>query len=185
MRRVVLLLVAIFSATSLYAQSYLTARTVGAVEVELSVGLATASNRIASFGRSNPGVEVAAEVRYNFAQAPVDVGLSLSLCSFSRSRGTNEAVEKYNFDSQSLLVMADYNFFQGRRASLYVGGGAGIAWCSRFADDSRHGVAPCVMPRVGVELAERVRISLGYKFCERANSPLLLGVGFAFGGGKR
>ena len=185
MRRVILLLVAMLSTTSVFAQSYLTARTVGAVEVELSVGLATASNRVAAFGRSNPGVEVAAEVRYNFAQSPVDLGLSLSLCSFSRSRSTNSALEKYNFDSQSLLITADYNFFQTRRTSLYVGGGAGVAWCGRLADDTRHGVAPCVMPRVGVELAEHVRITLGYKFCERANNHLLLGVGFAFGGGKR
>ena len=67
------------------AQGYLSNRTVGAVEVELSVSLVTASNRIETFGRSNPGVGVAAEVRYNFAQAPVDLGLSFSLATFSRS----------------------------------------------------------------------------------------------------
>jgi opacity protein-like surface antigen len=118
------------------------------VEVELSVALVTASNRIETFGRSNPGVGVAAEVRYNFAQAPVDLGLNFSLATFSRSHSTREGVEKYNFDSQSLLLTADYNFFQGRMASLFVGCGAGISWCGRLVDNSRHGVAPCVVPRV-------------------------------------
>lgn len=167
------------------AQGYLSNRTVGAVEVELSVALVTASNRIETFGRSNPGVGVAAEVRYNFAQAPVDLGLNFSLSTFSRSHSTREGVAKYNFDSQSLLLTADYNFFQGRMASLFVGCGAGVSWCGRLADGSRHGVAPCVVPRVGVELSEHIRISLGYNFSERANSHLQLGVGFAFGGGKR
>lgn len=187
MRKIVLVCLAILATSHIgvSAQSYLSNRTVGAVEVELSVALATAANRVPEFGRCRQGVEVAAEVRYNFAKAPVDVGLNFSLCSFSRKNGTQENPKIYNFDSQSLLITADYNFFQGRRASLFVGGGAGVAWCGRLADGSRHGVAPCVMPRVGVELSEHVRISLGYKFTERANSHLQLGLGFAFGGGKR
>lgn len=167
-----------------YAQSYLK-RTVGAVEVDLSVGLVTATNKMVDFGRSRQGVEVGAEVRYNFYQAPVDLGLQFSLCTFNRGERTNNTASNYSFNSQTLLITSDYNFFQTRLASLFVGMGAGCAWNNINQDNTRSGFNPCVAPRIGVEIANHLRITATYKFYEKANNHLLLSVGFAFGGGKR
>lgn len=119
MRRfwVILLGVITLSATTASAQSYLSERKVGAVEVELGVGLATAANRISHFGESRQGVEVSAEVRYNFSQTPLDIGVHFGLCSFTRTQQLGNYSSKHDFDSQMLMVVSDYNFFQGRLAS--------------------------------------------------------------------
>ena len=182
---VILLGLTTLSAATASAQSYLTKRTVGAVEVELGVGLATAANSISQFGKARQGVEVNAEVRYNFHQAPIDLGLHFGLCSFTRSSHVGNYASKHNFDSQSLMIVSDYNFFQGRMASLFVGAGAGVAWNNLNADGTKSGFNACVMPRIGVELSNHVRITAAYKFYERANNHLVLSVGFAFGGGER
>ena len=187
MRKILAILVALLTlgATTASAQSYLTKRTVGAVEVELGVGLATAANSISQFGKARQGVEVNAEVRYNFHQAPIDLGLHFGLCSFTRSHQLGNYASKHNFDSQTLMAVTDYNFFQGRMASLFVGAGAGVAWNNLNADGTKSGFHACVMPRIGVELSNHVRITAAYKFYEKANNHLVLSVGFAFGGGTR
>lgn len=187
MRRfwVILLGVITLSATTVSAQSYLTERKVGAVEVELGVGLATAANRISHFGESRQGVEVSAEVRYNFSQTPLDIGVHFGLCSFTRTQQLGNYSSKHDFDSQMLMVVSDYNFFQGRLASLFIGAGAGVAWNNLNANATKSGFNACVMPRIGVELSNHVRITAAYKFYEKANNHLVLSVGFAFGGGTR
>ena len=187
MRKIILFIAifALFSPINSSAQSWLKNRTVGAVEVELGVGLATAANNISHFGKTRAGVDVNAEVRYNFSKVPVDLGLYFSLCTFKRGVQIGDTAKSYNFDSQNLLVTSDYNLFQGRLASLFVGAGAGVAWSSLTMDSSRYGFNFCVMPRVGVELSQHIRITAAYKFYEKANNHLVISLGYAFGGGKR
>ena len=43
----------------------------------------------------------------------------------------------------------------------------------------------CVMPRVGCECWNRLRVTLGYTCTERANRHLSLTFGIAIGGGRR
>lgn len=188
MRKILNLVVAVVllsMATKAAAQDGYVVRDVGAVEVELSVGLATAANSMPRFGESHEGVDAGVEVRYNFAAAPVDLGLSLSVCTMSRGDNIANIVQSYKFVSESLLLTSDYNFLQGRSVSPFVGLGVGVAWCDINADGSKHGTHFALMPRAGVELSHHVRITLGYKIFEKANNHLVLSVGFAFGGGKR
>ncbi len=184
-RLIALFIVVIMAVPTVLAQSWLKNRTVGAVEFEIGVGLATAANKISNFGENKQGVDANVEVRYNFAKVPVDLGLYFSLCSQYRVAQIAGGISKRTFDSQNLLITSDYNLFQGRIASLFMGAGAGVAWSGRMADDSRYGFHFCAMPRVGVEIANSLRITVAYKFYERANNHLLLSVGIAFGGGKR
>ena len=85
MKRFLVVVVALFTlTTTASAQSYLAPRSVGALEAELGVGLATAATDISAFGKMRQGVEVWAEARYNFGKTPVDLGVHFGLCSFSR-----------------------------------------------------------------------------------------------------
>lgn len=186
MRKLLLVFVAIlFVAVDAEAQRYYVERTVSAVEVDLSVGLATAANKMPAYGRSRQGVDAGVEVRYNFAAQPVDIGLNVSLCSMYRGTTIHNTLYSYKFISENLLVTSDYNFFQGRAVSPFVGLGVGVAWSDINADGTKHGTHFAVMPRVGVELSHHVRISVAYKIFDKANNHLAISLGYAFGGGRR
>ena len=186
MKRFLVVVVALFAlTTTASAQSYLAPRSVGALEAELGVGLATAATDISAFGKMRQGVEVWAEARYNFGKTPVDLGVHFGLCSFSRVHRQGNFVSSHSFDSQTLMAVAGYNFFQGRIVSIYLGAGAGMAWNNINADGTKNGFNACVMPRIGVELANHLRITAAYKFYEKANNHLTISVGFVFGGGNR
>lgn len=160
-------------------------RTVRALELDFSVGLATAAKDMPIYGPSREGVDAAIELRYNFAAAPVDLGLGVSLCSMYRGTSIGNVIRSYKFVSENLLVTTDYNFFQGRMVSPFVGFGMGVAWSDVNADNSPHGAHFAFMPRVGVELWRHVRVTVAYKAFEKANNHLTISLGYAFGGGKR
>ena len=69
--------------------------------------------------------------------------------------------------------------------SPFVGVGLGVAWSEVNADNSPHGAHFAFMPRVGVEVARHIRVTVAYKVFEKANNHLAISVGYAFGGGKR
>lgn len=183
--RYILLVLAILLTTAVSAQSYLVKRTVGAVEGEIGVGLATAANKLSQFGETRQGVDAHVEVRYNFHQKPFDIGLHFGISSFRRGRYHQQGAALYKFDSQHLMAVSDYNFFQGRLVSVFMGVGVGAAWSGTIADGSGKGFNFCAMPRVGIELQNVVRIYASYKAYERANNHLVVGVGFVIGGRRR
>ncbi len=160
-------------------------RTVRALELELSVGLATAAKDMPVYGKSRQGVDAAIELRYNFAAAPVDLGLNVSLCSMYRGTSMANVTYSYKFISENLLVTTDYNFFQGRMVSPFVGFGMGVAWSEVNADNTPHGAHFAFMPRVGVELSRHIRVTVAYKIFEKANNHLAISLGYAFGGGRK
>ena len=182
---ILLLFLIALAPIDLSAQHYLKKRVVGAVEGDIGVGLATAANRFSNFGKARQGVDVNAEVRYNFHQAPVDLGVHFALCSFKRGESVKDMAKSYNFNSQNLLITSDYNLFQGNNISLFFGLGAGVAWSELTKDSTKYGFNFCAMPRIGVEFSHNIRITAAYKFFERANNHLTISVGFAIGGGRR
>ncbi len=187
MRKSVIAIIATFVLLSVdaSAQSDYVVRDVRPIEVELGVGLATAANRVAAFGKTRQGVDANIELRYNFESQPVDLGLYVSVCSFSRGEQIDNLAKNYKFVSENLFLTSDYNFFKGNKVSPYVGLGVGVAWSDINADGTRHGTHFAVMPRVGVELSHHLRVTVAYKIFERANNHLVLSLGYAFGGGLR
>lgn len=156
-----------------------------AVEVELGVGLATAANRLPAYGKSRQGVDANIELRYNFESQPVDLGLYTSVCSIYRVGRSGNFVSMHNFVSKNLLVTSDYNFCKGHGVSPFAGLGVGLAWSNINADSSPHGTHLAIMPRVGVELSNKLRITVAYKLFDRANNHLTFSLGYLFGGGAR
>ena len=187
MRKSIIALIAAFVLIGVdaSAQYDYVARDVRPIEVEFGVGLATAANRVAAFGKTRQGVDANIELRYNFESQPVDLGLYVAVCSFSRGEQIGSYAKSYKFVSENLLLTSDYNFFKGSNVSPFVGLGLGVAWSDINADGSRKGTHFAVMPRVGVELSHHLRITLAYKIFERANNHLTLSLGYAFGGGRR
>ena len=186
MKRITIIIAIIVASltTNATAQRYVV-RDVAAIEFELNVGLATAANQMPQYGNTRQGVDANIELRYNFATAPVDLGLYYSICSLRRGESVGNMAKNFAFDSQNLLVTSDYIFYQGRNVQPYAGLGVGLAWSDINTDGSIHGTHFAVMPRVGIEIVQRLRISLGYKLFDRANNHLVLGIGLVFGGGLR
>lgn len=187
MRKMIVAIVAIVVSmmAEVSAQSGYVVRDVGAVEVELGVGLATAANRMSEYGKSRQGVDANVELRYNFAAQPVDLGLYASVCSIYRCDRVGDYAKSYKFVSENLLLTSDYNFFQGGKVSPFVGLGVGVAWSDIAANDRNGGTHFTFMPRVGVELSHHLRLTVSYKVFDRANNHLTLSLGYAFGGGRR
>lgn len=91
----------------------------------------------------------------------------------------------------SLMAVADYNLHLTPKVALFAGAGIGGAYVLRTAEGavsdtpSSDCAAFCVMPRVGCECWNRLRVALGYTCTERANRHLSLTFGIAIGGGRR
>lgn len=187
MRKMIVAIVAIVASMMVEAsaQSGYVIRDVGAVEVELGVGLATVANSMPEYGKARPGVDANVEVRYNFAAQPVDLGLYASVCSIYRGDMVGDVARSYKFVSKNLMLTSDYNFFQGGKVSPYIGFGVGVAWSDIAANNREGGTNFVVMPRAGIELSHHVRLTVSYKIFDRANNHLTLSLGYAFGGGRR
>lgn len=131
----------------------------------------------------------AAEGRYNFRRIPFDAGLRLGGSCYSRLAAG--VCSKDPFMMFSLMAVADYNLHLTPKVALFAGAGIGGAYVLRTAEGavsdtpSSDCAAFCVMPRVGCECWNRLRVTLGYTCTERANRHLSLTFGIAIDGGRR
>lgn len=160
----------------------------GRFEGEVALGAVLGYSRLPGFDNNAVGICASVEARYNFRQAPFDVGLRAGGSWYSRQ--APGVCTPDPFAAGSLMAVADYNLFLTRNLTLFAGIGAGGIAC-RPAYDVQHG-APndwsirfCAMPRLGCECWNRLRITLGYLCTERANRHLSLTFGIAIGGGRR
>ncbi len=161
----------------------------GRFEGEVAVGATFGYASLGSFDNDAAGFCLVAESRYNFRRTPFDVGLRLGGACYSRLAAG--VCSKDPFMSFSLMAVADYNLHLTPKAALFVGAGIGGAYVFRTAEGavsdtpSSDCAAFCVMPRVGCECWNRLRVTLGYMCTERANRHLSLTFGIAIGGSSR
>ena len=144
----------------------------GHFEGEVAAGATFGYASLGSFDNDAAGFCLAAEGRYNLR-------LAAGVCS------------KDPFMMFSLMAVADYNLHLTPKVALFAGAGIGGAYVLRTAEGavsdtpSSDCAAFCVMPRVGCECWNRLRVTLGYTCTERANRHLSLTFGIAIGGGRR
>ena len=161
----------------------------GCFEGEVAVGATFGYASLGSFDNDAAGFCLVAESRYNFRRTPFDVGLRLGGSCYSRLAAG--VCSQDPFMMFSLMAVADYNLHLTPKVALFAGAGIGGAYVLRTAEGavsdtpSSDCAAFCVMPRVGCECWNRLRVTLGYMCTERANRHLSLTFGIAIGGGRR
>ena len=165
MNKVVLLLAFLFLSTIGFAQTR--ERSVTAIEVEPGIGLYRGYTTLSL------------EARYNF-KSPWDIGLRESLENCFTDGGN--ALGTYD-------IVGDYNFKRGENLSLFVGAGIGLTTYDYYAHQisayKRHTMFH-FMPRVGVEIMNRVRVSTYLNTYGDKNESCGVGLsaGVVFGGSR-
>lgn len=192
MKRFVTFLCALLCTMISFAQE----RDIRAIEVEIGAGMTFGASKLekAGFTKTKIGETGFVELRYNFKQAPVDLGLHIGGAIFGRT--VKNTGDKLNFSSGNFMVTSDYNFrFWNPNYTVFAGVGVGLAKFGNSAQteyrgdgvyvDNGSNSSVCFMPRVGVELWQHLRLTLSYVIEERANSHFNLTVGVAIGGGGK
>ncbi|MCM1218769.1 MAG: hypothetical protein NC548_30155 [Lachnospiraceae bacterium] len=186
-----LLLFTLFGILTTSAQQ----REVRAIEVELGVGMTSGAVRLQSVGfdKNRTGETGFIEIRYNWKRLPIDVGFHIGGTIFGREM--RESGEKLNFSSGNFMLTSDYNYRRNSNCSLFAGLGIGMATFGNSAEmqyvgdggytDNGSSGSFCVMPRVGVELFHRLRLTCAYVIEEQANRHFSLTLGIAIGGGRK
>lgn len=164
-------------------------RVVKPVEVEIGAGMTFGSAKLTQMRAKNKiGTTAFAEVRYNFAQIPIDLGVRLAGTMFNREELDENT--KIKFKSGNIMAVADVNIFRKSNFSLFAGIGAGYALLDKgYNEEGIYNKSDskstfCYMPRAGVELWHHVRVTVSYIGGDKANRHLNLGLGIAFGGGR-
>ena len=166
MKRVILPIALLLLSVMSFAQKH--ERKVTAIEIEPSVG---------TYGTLT---SLAIEARYNF-KSQWDVGLRECL-DYCFTLGGGDCPITYD-------IVADYNFRQGKNLSIFVGAGFGFTTSDHY-NPFNYGYGRYstfhFMPRVGMELLNRVRLTAYYNTYNHKDEAggLGLSAGFVFGGSK-
>lgn len=135
-------------------------------------------------GKSCGSFEMKMELRHNLENSPLDLGV------YFATGGPVDGVS-YGLDNKDhlkevttyMLPVIHYNFRRGKRLSYFVGGGIGML-ASRSNGNTQGGAT--VMPKAGIELFNRLRISADYKLnIQGEYNYATLSAGFVFGGGRK
>lgn len=168
---------------------------IGRVEGELGTGVVFGADKL-NFDDSNTGGTFQVELRYNLRRIPLDVGLQIGGTIFQR---TSDYAGVLKFKTWNVTVVSDYNFRQCKPVSFFAGLGVGYAALDNSSPivfensqpnwggfSAGHKTASiCIMPRAGVELWHRLRLTCFYKWEEKANRHFGVTLGIVFGGGCR
>lgn len=180
-------------------------REVRAIEGEIGFGIRFGAPKL-GFDETI-GFTCQIEMRYNLPRLPLDFGIQASMGTLNRFRSPiDPSLPSWLRDddvwikSWNVLVVSDYTWRRTKRVSFFAGLGLGYAhfdatapiseyvsedpyYYALSAGDPKNGI--CVMPRIGIEFFHHLRLTLDYKFQERANRHFNISIGGVFGGGKK
>ena len=170
-------------------------RQVGRFEGEIGGGISFGADKL-NFDKNKLGATFYTEARYNMQRVPLDVGVQVGGTIFHR-----ESVNagQLKFKTWNVMAVTDYNLQRHKKISFFAGIGLGYASLDHSApitfDDSQPNWGGfstgtktgsfCFMPRIGVEVLHHLRVTIDYKFQEKANRHFGLTLGVVFGGGRR
>ncbi len=194
MRYTLIIIAMALCATCLYASDDMR-RWEGEVFAGPNIGIGKTDERYAYYSHiedSHPliGYALGLEARYNFEKLPLDVGLRFA---FSKT-GYNEewksdgdlpsGYEPYDYWSKEyynsfvLAAVGDWKFNLRKNLTPFVGAGLGVA----FNELHYHNMAkPFIMPRVGFNVKDFLRVSLSANFSDMVHNNMALTVGYLFG----
>ena len=142
------------------------------------------------FSGNKSSADLYAELRYSIKQSPFEVGLYVgeNLLLRESLRGNN-----YDFFSTNIMLTSNYNHVLNDKFTLFGGVGVGMCTIDSSADieiegsdmfseaysDNGPSGSFAFMPRVGVQFW-KLRLTMGYKFQEKANRHAFATLGFSF-----
>lgn len=151
-------------------------------------------------GSNKAFITMGVSLSYNLPTIPVDCGVFLQLdCSrhefFHSESWYEDGVEvgrySYNLNQNNrtltLGVVGNYNFRRCSKVNPYAGLGIGVGFNDAVGDVvfPSKGTSLVVMPRVGVEFWQLIRLTAYATICRTGYNCAGLTVGFSFGGRVR
>lgn len=151
----------------------------------VSLGTSAELDEYSSAMHSKPliGYALGAEARYNFSSLPIDVGLQAAFSKIGHNvEWMGNGAEYWNKEysnSISLAAIGDWTFNKGRIVAPFVGAGVGVAFNEyHWSNEAK----PLFMPRAGISIRDKFRISLAAHISDQAHNSMLLSFGYSFGG---
>ena len=194
-KELLLILIICLAASPILGQNQ---RSVSLIEFELGVGAKASPNvSVIDFNsfsavksdKTNIGAALFMEARVNIPSTAFDVGLQFSLHFFDREW---EGMMNRTYRFKSLTTYIDYNYRKWDNIVPFAGVGVGFSnvdlevdYAAPAANDVSNTNSACLNPRIGVEIYDRVRLTLDWKIMHKHFSQVGLSLGFVFGGGKR
>lgn len=150
------------------------------LEIEAKVGATFPVDKFV--GSKKLGPQFGLEGRWNFDK-PFDVGLEVYMGSAIRDyEGHTLSNRIFSF----LSVYGDYNFNRGSKVAPFVGVGIGDVKCDVIqGSEGREGMSLMVVPRVGVELWNHLRLTADLRLARKGYNTVGISIGYTFGGGRK
>lgn len=146
------------------------------VEGSISLGASFFEDSFYESTAGEIGLLSSVELRYNLRNVPMDVGVM----SMMDIRGGDCELCNGSWENNlSFLAVTDYNFRRGKSVSYFAGVGVGATFYN--VDTTKL----CIMPRVGMEFFNRMRLTMAYMAGPNAKNTLNLTLGVAIGGGRK
>lgn len=167
-------------------------------QVELGAGPTFGYSKVMGLSNNQAGATIFGEARYAFSKVPVSVGLQVATNLYARDyySGGDEitGASGIDFFSTNIMITGDYYLEVNDKINLFAG--AGLGYCKinnsknveisdadfgaiSVGDDGPSGTA-AFMPRVGVLFFNKIRLTVGYRFEEKANRSAFATAGFVF-----
>lgn len=154
-------------------------------EVELRAGFTLP---LGSFHNSDLriGPQIGVEGRYNFNESHFDAGFMIDVST--AVHGLHGQDSRFTGDQSNrtinLFVVGDYNFSNGSKFNPFFGLGAGISLYDTVTDKiyPASGTGFGVMPRIGIEMFQRLRITATTLIVKKGYNNFGLSIGYTFGG---
>ena len=157
---------------------------VRSVEFEMGFG----SGAAIWLGKSCASFEFKMELRCNLPHPHWDLGIYFAVAEAVDGIQYDKANDLYLFEVTTYMFpVIDYNWRRGEKISYFVGGGMGM-YTSNIDDDidDETDAGLGIMPRVGAEFFNRLRLTADYKWnIQGTYNYLNLSIGFVFGGGRK
>ena len=164
-------------------------------QIELGAGPTFGYSTVSGLSNKGAGATIFGEARYAFSKVPVTVGLQVATNLYARDYFSVGDViigaSGIDFFSTNFMLTGDYYFEVNNKINLFAG--AGLGYCKinnskeievddsdfliSYGDNGPSGTA-AFMPRVGVLFFNKIRLTVGYRFEEKANRSAFATAGF-------
>lgn len=159
------------------------------VEFEMHVGATRPLGGNIENTDKKVGAGLGLELRYNFKNSPLDVGLAIDISTAVYGWKPDEYDRQQSNRTAFVGFTGDYNFKQGGKVNPFVGMGVGIGIHDALVDvidyTNDGNSTAMITPRVGVELWRHLRLTLTTNLSCRHYNNLNFTVGYVIGGGKK